>query len=102
VVVFSPVPDPVKGVAYEFLARRKTMKRLKECPERSQVEIVSVVATGQLKRRLLEMGLLPGQRIKVVRNAPLRDPMELEVMGYLLSLRKDEAAYILVREDDHE
>ena len=78
------------------------MKRLRDCPEKTQVVIVSVVASGQLRQRLLEMGLLPGQRLKVIRNAPLRDPMELEVMGYLLSLRKDEAAYILVREEDHD
>ncbi len=40
------------------------------------------------------MGLLPECHLRVVRNAPLRDPMEIEIMGYHLAIRKDEAAYV--------
>lgn len=46
--------------------------------------------------RLLEMGLLPGTQVEVVRLAPLGDPMDLKVRGFHLSLRKHEAAQILV------
>ena len=46
--------------------------------------------------RLLEMGLLPGTTVEVVRLAPLGDPMDLKVRGFHLSLRKHEAAQILV------
>ncbi len=74
------------------------MKTLRECKERSTVKILSVKADGALKRRLLEMGFLPGRNVKVVRNAPLRDPMEVEVLGYHLTIRKDEAAHIEVTE----
>ena len=77
------------------------MKSLKDCPEKSKARIVSLKAQGPLKRRLLEMGFLPGRKIRVVRNAPLFDPMEIEILGYFLTVRKDEAAYIMV-EEDHE
>jgi len=46
--------------------------------------------------RLREMGLLPGTRVKLVRRAPLGDPIEIEVRGYHLSLRRDEAEHVVV------
>ena len=51
---------------------------------------------GDLPARLLEMGLVPGTALEVVRLAPLGDPMELKVRGFLLSVRKDEAAHVVV------
>lgn len=51
-------------------------------------------------RRLMEMGLLPGTRVRVVRVAPLGDPMELRVRDYALSIRRAEAAAISVRDVD--
>ncbi len=42
------------------------------------------------------MGLVPGKFFKIVRNAPLLDPLEIEIMGYYLAVRKEEAAYVLV------
>jgi ferrous iron transport protein A len=50
----------------------------------------------RLKRRLMDMGITPGVAIKVVKVAPLGDPLEVTVRGYELSLRKDEAAHIEV------
>lgn len=49
------------------------------------------------RSRLLEMGLLVGTTVEVVRFAPLGDPLELKVRGYHLSLRRHEAERILVR-----
>lgn len=46
--------------------------------------------------RLLEMGLLPGTTVEVVRLAPLGDPMDLKVRGFHLSIRKHEAALVEV------
>ncbi|MDE2731803.1 MAG: FeoA family protein [Bacteroidota bacterium] len=46
--------------------------------------------------RLMEMGLIPGTEVTVVRLAPLGDPMDLKVRGYHLSIRKREAADICV------
>ena len=47
-------------------------------------------------RRLLEMGLLPGTEVRVVRVAPLGDPIELNLRGYALSIRRAEALGIEV------
>jgi ferrous iron transport protein A len=49
-----------------------------------------------LARRLLELGLLPGTRIRVVRRAPMGDPIELRLRNYSLSIRREEAAHIEV------
>ncbi len=52
--------------------------------------------SGSAPGRLLELGLLPGTVVEVVRLAPLGDPMDLRVRGFHLSLRKKEAAQIMV------
>ena len=49
------------------------------------------------KSRLMEMGLLVGTQVELVRFAPLGDPVEIKVRGYNLTLRKHEAEMILVR-----
>nr|VFJ88671.1 MAG: ferrous iron transport protein A [Candidatus Kentron sp. LFY]VFJ96175.1 MAG: ferrous iron transport protein A [Candidatus Kentron sp. LFY]VFK12563.1 MAG: ferrous iron transport protein A [Candidatus Kentron sp. LFY] len=49
------------------------------------------------RRRLMAMGLTPSTEFKVIRRAPLGDPMEITVRGYSLSLRKQEASAILVQ-----
>ena len=51
---------------------------------------------GPAFTRLREMGLLPGTRVTLVRVAPLGDPLEIQVRGYRLSLRKSEAALVEV------
>lgn len=50
----------------------------------------------RLGRRLLAMGVCPGSTLRVVRNAPLRDPVEVEIDGRFLSLRRAEARFIEV------
>jgi len=51
---------------------------------------------GSLKTRLLDMGAVPGTEIKVIKKAPLGDPIDVQIMGYHLSLRKDEADKLIV------
>ncbi len=51
---------------------------------------------GALRRRVLEMGLTKGTEIYVEKYAPLKDPLELIIMGYHISLRVEEAANITV------
>jgi Fe2+ transport system protein FeoA len=58
--------------------------------------IVRMNVTGEIKRRLLDMGLVKGTSIMVERVAPLGDPIEVKVKGYMLSLRKEEAKNIEV------
>jgi ferrous iron transport protein A len=52
------------------------------------------------RQRLLEMGLTRGTSVEILRYAPMGDPIEVKVKGYRLSLRRDEAALILVQKDD--
>lgn len=58
--------------------------------------IASVKAVGEMGRRIREMGLIPGAKIKICGRAPLYDPVSLKVMGFTLSLRNNEADYIEV------
>ncbi|MGL1930916.1 MAG: ferrous iron transport protein A [Desulfotalea sp.] len=50
-----------------------------------------------LRKKLLAMGLLKGTKIKVIRLAPLGDPIEIELRGFQLSLRKEEAQALLIK-----
>lgn len=61
-----------------------------------KARIVSVRAKGHLRKRLLEMGIIPGAIIESIRVAPLGDPVEFRVKGYNLSIRKGDAACIEV------
>ena len=61
--------------------------------------IATVEGEGALRRHLLDMGLTPGTKVMVRKVAPIGDPMELFLRGYALSLRKDEAAQITMREE---
>ena len=56
----------------------------------------AVGGQGGLRRRLLDMGLIPKTRVRVEKVAPLGDPLELRVRGYSLSLRKEDAGKIEV------
>jgi len=59
-------------------------------------KVVTVKGAGFGRRRILDMGLVPGTRLKVVRRAPLGDPIEFTVRGYELTLRKRDAANVIV------
>lgn len=60
--------------------------------------VVSLACTGAVRRRLIDMGITPGADISLVKKAPFGDPLEFRIRGYELSLRKSEAALILVSE----
>ncbi|MCD8351017.1 MAG: DtxR family transcriptional regulator [Planctomycetaceae bacterium] len=60
------------------------------------VRIILVRGGGQVKKRITEMGLTRGALATVERIAPMGDPMDLKIRGYRLSLRKDEAARVVV------
>ena len=58
--------------------------------------ITAMGAIGPLKRRLMDMGVLVGEEVRVVKVAPLGDPIEVKIKNYSLSLRKKEAEGIAV------
>jgi ferrous iron transport protein A len=58
--------------------------------------ITKLSARDRLGQRLMDMGIYPGLCLKVIRNAPLEDPMEVELDGYYVSLRHDEARFVEV------
>lgn len=58
--------------------------------------VVKITAEAEIKRRLLDMGIVPGAKVKVEKVAPLGDPIDIIVKGYHLSLRKEEASTITV------
>lgn len=62
-----------------------------------QGRITAIACVGPLRRRLLDMGVLIGERVRVVKVAPLGDPIEVTVKSYQLSLRKQEAEGIAVQ-----
>ncbi|HIU66510.1 MAG TPA: ferrous iron transport protein A [Candidatus Caccomorpha excrementavium] len=58
--------------------------------------VASIGTKGAMKRRIMDMGVTPGTQIKVIKVAPLGDPIEVNIRGYELSLRKEEANQILI------
>ena len=58
--------------------------------------VVKVNGHGGFRKRIIEMGFIRGNKVKVILNAPLRDPIEYEIIGYKISLRREEAAKIEV------
>ena len=61
-------------------------------------KIVSVGGEGALRQHFLDMGVIPGAEVTVIKLAPLGDPMELQIHGYELSIRMDDAAKIEIEE----
>ena len=72
---------------------RKTM-RLSELNTGEKGVIVKVLGHGGFRKRIVEMGFIKGKTVEVLLNAPLRDPIKYKVMGYEISLRRQEAEMI--------
>jgi ferrous iron transport protein A len=58
--------------------------------------VTAVGGAGEASKRLMDMGLIRGTTVEVVRRAPLGDPIEVRVRGFMLTLRKSEAEHITV------
>ena len=74
----------------------KTIENLK-VGESAEVSAVRGEGTS-LRRRLLDMGITPNTKVTMVRSAPLGDPIELNVRGYSLTIRRSDAALVEVKE----
>ncbi len=73
------------------------MRTLRDVKVGESAVIVKLHGEGALKRRIMDMGLTKGTEVFVRKMAPLGDPMELNVRGYELSVRKGDAELIEVR-----
>lgn len=62
-----------------------------------RAQIVEIAGSDGISVRLLEMGMVPGSIVKLIGMAPLGDPLELELRGYRLSIRRSEAARVAVQ-----
>ena len=72
------------------------MRTLKDVKIGETVRVIKVGGEGALKRRIMDMGITKGVSIKVMKVAPLGDPVEITVRGYELTLRKADCQNIEV------
>lgn len=63
---------------------------------KTKVKVVEISLASKVRRRIMDMGIVKGTQIVVIGKAPMGDPIELQVRGYALSLRKNEAKDIMV------
>ena len=77
------------------------LRTLDQLPIGESAVVHRVACRQRVGRRLMEMGLLPGTRIEMVRRAPLGDPLEVRLRGYLLSVRRAEASGVSLTPDGH-
>ena len=80
--------------------QRRGVISLNALPDGTAARVVSVEGEGAVALRLMEMGVVPGAPVRVIKAAPLGDPIEVRVHGYHLALRRSEAETILVTSDE--
>ena len=75
------------------------MRTLRDLEVGQSGKIHRIRTTGALKQRFMDMGITKGVEAKILKIAPLGDPIEIEIRGYNLSVRKDDAAKIELEEE---
>ena len=76
------------------------IKKLSEFSIGESGTIYKVLGEGAIRRRLFDMGLTPGAKVYLRKTAPLGDPIEINIRGYELTLRKAEAAFVEMKEEE--
>lgn len=66
-----------------------------------RANVLSVKGDGAIARRLMEMGVVPGAPIRIIKSAPLGDPLEIRIRDYHLALRQNEALTIMVSQPSY-
>lgn len=74
--------------------------RLSELKNGNKAIISKIHGTGAFRQRIIEMGFMEGKEIEAIKRAPLMDPVEFNIMGYNVSLRRAEAEYIEILSED--
>jgi Fe2+ transport system protein FeoA len=72
---------------------------LTNLPIGAKATVVAVNGKNAITKRLMEMGIVPGVSVRVVKSAPFGDPLEIRLRGYNLAMRRNEADSIEVNED---
>ncbi len=62
-------------------------------------KVVALKGDNAVSKRLMEMGIVPGVSLRVIKSAPFGDPLEIRVLGYNLAVRKSEASQIEITKD---
>jgi len=78
------------------VSRQKSMRALDSLEIDEAARVVEIAGEGALAVRLAELGFVPGTLVRLVKRAPFGDPLQLELRGYHLSLRRAEAARVRV------
>lgn len=76
--------------------KARTCRRLSELEPKDRAKIVGIKASGRLKRRLQDMGFIPGEEVVIENVAPLGDPISVSINNRQISIRRDEADEIEV------
>lgn len=71
---------------------------LSDIKDGGDFKILNLSATGEIRRRLIDMGFIKGTQGRVLREALLKDPIEILLKGYRISVRRSEAKQIVVEE----
>lgn len=71
--------------------QENNLETLAGLPVGETAKVVSIKESGVISKRLMEMGVVPGTSVRVVKNAPFGCPIEIRVRGYNLALRRSEA-----------
>ena len=75
------------------------VQTLKNLPVGVRAKVVAVHGNSAITKRLMEMGVVPGVELRVVKSAPFGDPLEIRVRGYHLAMRRNEADAIEISDE---
>jgi len=92
----SRLKQPTDKEEMRVTKKKSEMITLGDLEPGEKGRVVKIKGTGSLRKRLLDMGMIPGTEVQLKKIAPLGDPVDVLIKGYHLSLRKDEAEDILI------
>jgi ferrous iron transport protein A len=75
----------------------ETVKTLSEISMGESAKVTAVKGDNPVTKRLMEMGIVPGAAVRLIKSAPFGDPLEIRVRGYHLAIRRNEAEQIEVQ-----
>jgi len=78
----------------------KNIKTVNDLAPGDQGVIFDIIAPLKIKRRLMDMGLIRGVEVEMIRTAPLGDPLEIKVHNTLVALRKNEAGFLIIEQGE--